>query len=197
MRCRSGRGRGRRPRRGRRVRRGRAGEGRARRRRRPRRPAEFGAAAREPMVEARFVGVVDSSASELLRASCHVVCAEELVQTQTDGGGISETDYNVAASSMIGRLPTNRHVCMSTTNPGAPSGWVFRRFIDGGGQPDHVACSIPASDRLTPEQIHQLAATFSGSPELKKRLVDGQWVAVPKPRSQQSACCAAAAGRCS
>ena len=78
------------------------------------------------MVEARFVGVVDSSASELLRASCHVVCAEELVQTQTDGGGISETDYNVAVSSMIGRLPTHRHVCMSTTNPGAPSGWVFR-----------------------------------------------------------------------
>ncbi len=130
------------------------------------------------MVEARFVGCMDASASELLRAACHVVCCEELVRTQDDAGGISEQDYSVAVSSMIGRLPAHRHVAVSTTNPGTPEGWVYQRWIEGGGQPDHVRCAVPGNDRLSPAEIEELRATFHTNDALQKRLVEGQWVAL-------------------
>ncbi|MCH8039556.1 MAG: hypothetical protein IH977_04335 [Nitrospinae bacterium] len=130
------------------------------------------------MVEARFVGCLDASASELLRYACHVVCVEELVRTQSDEGGITETDYSVATSSMFGREPTVKNVVVSTSNPGSPSGWVYENWIKDGGKPDHVRCQVPASDRLSAGDIDKLRASFPGSPELQKRLVEGQWVAV-------------------
>ncbi|MEE8537737.1 MAG: hypothetical protein V3S71_06975, partial [Acidobacteriota bacterium] len=130
------------------------------------------------MIEARFVGCLDGSASELLRAAAHVILCEELVRTQDDAGGISEQDYEIATSSMIGRLPTRRHVAVSTTNPGSPRTWVFRRWLEHGGLPRHVRCQVPGADRLTPEEVEKLRVTYSASPELQKRLAEGEWVAL-------------------
>src|SRR4030095_16278434 len=66
------------------------------------------------MVVAHFIPTTDPTAKERLRAAAHVMLAEELLATLTDGGGIGEREYAVARSSAL-RLPTRRHVSISTS----------------------------------------------------------------------------------
>ncbi len=127
------------------------------------------------LVHARFVGTKDESASELLRSATHLVAIEELLPTMSDVG-ISERDYAVASSSMVGRLATPRHIVLATTNPGSPMSWVHDKWLKDGGQPGCVRFQIPGSDRLTVAEQATLRETFAGSPDLQKRLADGQWV---------------------
>lgn len=127
------------------------------------------------LVHARFVGCRDESASELLRLATHVVGIEELLPTIAEVG-ISEKDYAVAVSSMVGRLRTPRHIAISTSNPGSPTSWVYDKWLKDGGRPGCLRFQIPASDRLTAEEMATLRETFAGSPDLQKRLADGEWV---------------------
>lgn len=64
---------------------------------------------------------------------------------------------------------------MSTTNPGAPDTWPYRRWIEAGGRPGTKRCPIPASDRLTREEQTALANSFRDSPDLAARLARGEW----------------------
>ncbi len=125
-------------------------------------------------VTADFVGALDDVASERLRAGCHVVCAEELVPSLGDSGGIPERRYELALTSR--RLPTRRRVALSTTNPGSPETWPYQRWIEGGGRPQCRRVQIPGTDRLTPERIAELRASFRDSPDLERRLALGEWV---------------------
>jgi len=126
-------------------------------------------------VLADFVGTRDESAAERLRASAHVIAAEELIPTLDEGGGIDERRFDTARSSLL-RLPARRRVAIATTNPGAPDTWPYRRWIEGGGQPGCVRCPIPASDRLNEAEILALRQTFRDSPDLEQRLALGEWV---------------------
>lgn len=123
-----------------------------------------------------FVGTQDPASKERLRAECHLLAAEELVPSLREFGGIEERDYELGLTSM--RLPTRRHVALSTTNPGDEECWPFKRFLEGGGRPGCVRCQIPADDRLTPDEVANLRAAFRDSPDLEKRLALGEWVAL-------------------
>lgn len=125
------------------------------------------------LVHGRFVGTRDADARERLRAECHVIGAEELVPSLDDVGGIEERAYELALTSR--RLPTRRRVAISTTNPGGPDAWPYRRFI-AGEKPGCVAVALPASDRLTAEERAALESAFRDSPDLKQRLALGEWV---------------------
>lgn len=122
-----------------------------------------------------FVGVQDVTTVERVRASTHVVVAEELIATLDDQGGISERAYEIAITSME-RLPGRRRVAVSTTNPGSRESWPFTRFLADDHDPRRVAMHIPSRDRLTDEQIEAQGRPFRDSPDLKARLIDEQWV---------------------
>jgi hypothetical protein len=132
------------------------------------------------MVVAHFIPTTDPTAKERLRAAAHVMLAEELLATLTDGGGIGEREYAVARSSAL-RLPTRRRVAIATSNPGAPTSecWPYRRFILDGGEDGCVGIRIPASDRLTEDEQRALHASFQGEPELQARLARGEWIELP------------------
>jgi hypothetical protein len=125
------------------------------------------------MVHADFVGTTDEASAERLRAECHVVCAEELVPSLNDTGGIEERRYELALTSM--RLPTRRRVAIATTNPGAQDSWPFKRFIECGGRTGTARCSVPADDRLSTDERQALRAAFRDSPDLQRRLAEGEW----------------------
>lgn len=124
------------------------------------------------MVSADFVGVRDEAASERLRAECSVLAAEELIASLEDAGGIDKRKYELGLSSM--RVPSARHVAVSTTNPGAPESWPFQRWLEGGGQIGCVRMQIPATDRLTEDERANLLASFTDS-DLQARLARGEW----------------------
>jgi hypothetical protein len=128
------------------------------------------------MVHADFVGTRDETASERLRAECHVLAAEELVPSLDEAGGIEERKYELAMTSM--RLPTRRHVAVSTTNPGDVDTWPHRRWIEGGGRTGCVRCQVPADDRLTSAEVAALRSAFRDSPDLERRLALGEWSAL-------------------
>jgi hypothetical protein len=128
------------------------------------------------LVHGLFVGTGDEVSAERLRAESHVLAAEELVASLAEFGGIEERKYELGLTSM--RLPTRRHVALSTTNPGDEECWPFKRFLEGGGRPGCVRCQIPASDRLSPDEVTALRAAFRESPDLEKRLALGEWAAL-------------------
>jgi hypothetical protein len=128
------------------------------------------------MVNADFVGTRDETASERLRAECHVLAAEELVPSLDESGGIEERRYELGLTSM--RLETRRRVAVSTTNPGDVDTWPYRRWIEGGGREGCVRCQVPAEDRLTPADVATLRAAFRDSPDLEARLARGEWSAL-------------------
>lgn len=126
------------------------------------------------LVLADFVGAMDATGQERARAECHVLAAEELVSSLEESAGIPERVFDTARSSMR-LLPAIRRVAVGVTNPGAPDGWVYTRWLAGGGQ-GCVRCAVPATDRLTAEEQQALRATFAASPDLEQRLALGQWV---------------------
>jgi len=128
------------------------------------------------MVLGLFVGTGDELSAERVRAESHVLAAEELVPSLVEFGGIEERKYELGLTSM--RLPTRRHVAFATTNPGDEEHWVYKRWIEGGGRPGCVRCQIPAEDRLSPDEVAALRASFRDSPDLEKRLALGEWAAL-------------------
>jgi hypothetical protein len=127
------------------------------------------------MVHGSFVGTTDQGSAERLRAAAHVVVAEELIPSLSEGAGIEERHYDLAWSSTAGRLPGRRRVSIALTNPGSPDSWPFKRWIEGGGRPGHAAVEIPATDRLTEAEQAALRESFPGSPDLRNRLALGVW----------------------
>ncbi len=125
------------------------------------------------LVKASFVGTRDETSQERLRMEAHVLLAEEVVPSLDDAGGIEERKYELGLTSL--RLPTPRRVALSTTNPGAPDTWPYRRWIEGGGRPGCVRCPVPAEDRLTAAEVAALCASFRDSPDLAARLGRGEW----------------------
>jgi hypothetical protein len=127
------------------------------------------------MVLADFVGVQDATSGDRARAAGHVMVAEEVVPSLTESGGVEERIFDLARSSIEGRLPTRRTVAVAVTNPGSPETWPYKRWIEAGGQPGCVRCPVPASDRLSAEQEAALVATFRDAPDLQQRLGRGEW----------------------
>jgi hypothetical protein len=126
-------------------------------------------------VHGTFVGTSDQNSQERLRMAVHVIIAEELIASLSEGAGIEARHYELAWSSTAGRLPGRRRVSLGLTNPGSPDSWPYKRWIEAGGQPGHAAVEIPASDRLTPEQQVALRESFPDSPDLRNRLALGIW----------------------
>lgn len=124
------------------------------------------------VVVADFVPTDDVQAAERVRAACHVVVAEEVIASISEGG-IDERKYELALTSML-RLPTPRPVAIVTTNPGSEEAWPFKRFISP-GRAGCVRCQVPASDRLTPEQDRAQHESFRDAPDLERRLAGGEW----------------------
>jgi hypothetical protein len=127
------------------------------------------------MVLADFVGVQDATSGDRARAAANGLAADEVIPSLAESGGVEERIFDLARSSIEGRLPTRRTVAVALTNPGSPETWPFKRFFEGGGQPGCVRCPVPASDRLSPEQEAALVATFRDAPDLQQRLGRGEW----------------------
>jgi hypothetical protein len=128
------------------------------------------------MLLGNFVGCKDASSAERLRQDCHMVLAEELVASLTDGLGIELQQWRLAISSSI-RLATRHRVAMAATNPGSPDLWPYTHFdVAGHGHPTRRAIHIPASDRMTPEQQALHRNTFAGTSAMDARLGRGEWV---------------------
>lgn len=128
------------------------------------------------LATADFVGCRDETAAERLRAECHVLAAEEVIPSLDEAGGIEERKYELALTSM--RLVSRRRVAVAVTNPGDVDTWPYRRWIEGGGRRGCVRCEVPASDRLSPEEVAALRAAFRDSPDLERRLALGEWAAL-------------------
>jgi hypothetical protein len=129
------------------------------------------------MVVADFVGTRDESAAERLRAESHIVCAEEVVPSLDESGGIEERKWELALTSA--RLtPNRRRIAVATTNPGGPDSDWYRRFIEGGGRPGCVRCQVPSSDRMTADEVERERERFRDSPDLEARLALGEWSAL-------------------
>jgi hypothetical protein len=124
------------------------------------------------MVRASFVPTDEQAGGERARAACHLVIVEEAVAGLHEGG-INEKVYDLARNSML-RLPTPRRVAIVSTNPGALESWPFKRFIEP-GRSGCVRIQIPAADRLTPEENRAQIESFSGTPDLQRRLALGEW----------------------
>lgn len=130
------------------------------------------------LVRGEFVGCKDDSSAERLRQEVHMVLAEELVASLTDGTGITEDQYRLARSSA--RLETRRKSAVCATNPGAPDSWPCQYFgVLGARIPaTRIAIQVPADDRLTDQEKADALSTFAGSPTLQARLALGEWVMV-------------------
>jgi len=139
-----------------------------------RRVAVFSLAGHELLL-GDFVGCQDASSAERLRMAAHMILAEELIASLTDGTGITEQQYDIARSSML-RLETRRRVTMSATNPGAPETWPAVRFFTRSQSSTRLAIQIPREDRLTPEEQAELERVFAHNPTLQRRLAKGDWV---------------------
>jgi len=126
------------------------------------------------LVVADFVGVQDVTTKERLRASAHVVIAEEAVGTLDEAGGIPEREYEVAVTSTL-RLEGRRRVAIITTNPGSREHWCYLRFLEDGHDPQRVGRHVPSRDRLSEEAIAAQARPFRDAPDLEARLVYEQW----------------------
>ena len=123
-----------------------------------------------------FVGCKDASSAERLRQDCHLVLAEELVASLTDGLGIELPQWRLAISSSI-RLETRHRVALAATNPGSPDLWPYAHFdVAGQGHPTRRAIHIPITDRLSPEQQAVHRKTFAGNSAMDARLGRGEWV---------------------
>lgn len=126
------------------------------------------------MVRANFVGCEDPNSGERLRNAAHALFADEVIPTLTESGGVELKHWQVALNS-TNRLATTRRVAVALTNPGSPETWVYKHFLEGGGQPGTAVYRIPASDRLTDEQQAALHRDFHGSADLAARLARGEW----------------------
>ena len=123
-----------------------------------------------------FVGCKDASSAERLRQDCHMVLAEELVASLTDGLGIELPQWRLAISSSI-RLETRHRVAMAATNPGSPDLWPYGHFdVEGHCHSTRLAIHIPLRDRMTPEQQAVHHNTFAGNSAMDARLGRGEWV---------------------
>ena len=140
-----------------------------------RRTARFTLGGRQ-LIAVDFVGAADEASAQRPRASAHHVIVEELIPSLTDGVGILEEQYDLALSSMLRQdVQTPRRVAVSSTNPGAPDSWPYRRFMSG-NRPTATAIRIPREDRLTTEEQDALDRSFSSNPTLQRRLARGEWV---------------------
>lgn len=123
-------------------------------------------------VVVHFVGVQDATSAERLKSACHMLHVEEAVPSLSESGGVDVRSYEVGRSSM--RLPTRRRVSIVVTNPGPPDHWCYQRFLSP-GRPRAVRCRVPASDRLSAEDVARLEDAFRDSPDLRLRLARGEW----------------------
>jgi hypothetical protein len=130
----------------------------------------------QELVRGEFVGCRDESSSERLRQDAHMVLAEELIASLSDGLGIEEPQWRLARSSAI-RLPTRRRSSMAATNPGSPDLWPAVYFgVVGSRHPNRLAIQIPCDDRMTPEQRAEHDRTFAGTSAMDQRLGEGLWI---------------------
>ena len=128
------------------------------------------------MVRGDFIGCRDEQSAQRLRQDAHMILAEELVASMTDGLGITQEEWELARSSAI-RLETRRRSSLAATNPGSPDLWPAPYFgVTQATLPTRAAISIPVTDRMTPEQQAVHHATFAGTTSMHRRLGKGEWV---------------------
>lgn len=124
-------------------------------------------------VHQRFVGALDASAAERLRAAAHVLVLEEAIPS-LDTGGVAERQYEIALSSLL-RLKTPRRVAVVLTNPGGTDSWPFLRFLAPDHRPECIAVQVPGEDRLSEAELAAQHDAFRSSPDLQARLARGEW----------------------
>jgi len=128
------------------------------------------------LVRGEFVGCRDEASAERLRQDCHMVLAEELIASLSDGLGIEEAQWRLARSSAI-RRPTRRQSSMAATNPGSPDLWPAPYFgVVGFGHPTRLAVQVPTTDRMTADQQGVHDRTFAGESATAQRLGKGLWL---------------------
>lgn len=128
------------------------------------------------LVRGEFIGCRDEASAQRLRQDAHMILAEELVASMTDGLGITQQEWELARSSAI-RLETRRRSALAATNPGSPDLWPAPYF--GVTQPTlktRTSFSLPITDRMSPEQQAVHLSTFAGTSSMHRRLGRGEWV---------------------
>lgn len=128
------------------------------------------------LVRGDFIGCRDEASAQRLRQDAHMILAEELIASMTDGLGITQEEWELARSSAI-RLETRRRSSLAATNPGSPDLWPAPYFgVTQPTLPTRAAIAVPITDRMTPEQQAVHNSTFAGTTSMHRRLGKGEWV---------------------
>ena len=117
----------------------------------------------------QFVGLADDDARENLK-SIGQDGAVDFAEME-EGTQFEEEDLNAMIARMRGKAAPWRQIIIST-NPDAPTHWIKRRLIDGGGA--SVYYSSAADNFHNPADYQVWLATLTGIEY--QRLVLGQWV---------------------
>ncbi len=130
----------------------------------------------QELVRGDFIGCRDEQSAQRLRQDAHMILAEELIASMTDGLGITQEEWELARSSAI-RLETRRRSALAATNPGSPDLWPAPYFgVTQPTLPTRTAVAVPITDRMTPEQQAVHNQTFAGTTSMHRRLGKGEWV---------------------
>ena len=101
---------------------------------------------------------------------------EETIETPED-------DFYKEIKMRVGRLPhVKENIIISATNPGSPSSWIYKYFIDPNSgtkkhQTRHVYYSRTEENPfLAPQYIEQLKQDLD--PKLARRMLYGEWIEI-------------------
>jgi hypothetical protein len=120
----------------------------------------------------------DKHYSKLRSLELSLACFEELTENNDE-----ESQAYVETSFRLGRLPhIKTPLIISATNPGSPSHWVYKRFIEpnSNGQKHptrHVYYSRTEDNPyLPPQYIEQLKRDLD--PKMARRMLYGEWLEI-------------------
>lgn len=98
---------------------------------------------------------------------------EEIIENETE-------DFYNEIKMRIGRLPhIKENLIISATNPGDPSSWQYKTFIEKNSPTTHVYYSLTEQNPFLPESyIENLKLNLD--PKLARRMLFGEWVSITK-----------------
>lgn len=117
----------------------------------------------------QFIGLSDEDARENLKSIGQDGAVDFCVLEE--GSQFDEADFNAMIARMRGKAAPWRQIIIPT-NPDAPTHWIKRRLIDGGGA--KVYFSKAADNFHNPGDYEQWLSTLTGVEQ--QRLVHGLWV---------------------
>ncbi len=126
-------------------------------------------------VELDLFGIEDQGAMDKLRGEATGLWMEEPAPAAVmeTSSGLSETAWGIGLTSLGDRLPSHHHPAIMTLNYPDEDHWTWRRFVTR-RQPGTAFVRVPKGERASAEDRARWAEALEGSPDLRRRLIDGE-----------------------